>query len=288
MHRVYRWLLLVLLVQLTACSSTTFFYNRLHFLVPWYLGGYVDLEQPQRQYLDELLATFLHQHRREELPRYVDILSQATAMLDREIAVADLAALYSEAEQAADRLQAGALEWLLALGAELSDEQIRGLITELRDRQEEYRDQYLARDDRQYRSDAYDSLRKNARKYLGRLDSSQREQLQRASGELKRSDGAWLESRQAWIDYLEQILQRQPGWQRQLREAMAERAERNSPEYREAFGHNLAVIQAALADLLNSRSERQDRHLRRELQKLQSELHKLAGQGGAYIPAQES
>lgn len=60
---------------------------------------------------------------------------------------------------------------------------------------------------------------------------------------------------------------------------MTERAERNSPDYRKAYAHNLAVIQAAMAELLNSRTERQDRHLRRELQKLRGDLHRLAEQG---------
>lgn len=179
-----RWLLLALMVQLlTACSSTTFFYNRLHILVPWYLGSYVDLTREQRQNLDQTLAHFLQQHRRDELPRYVDILDQATAMLDREIAADDVAALYSQAEQAADRLQAEALEWLLALGVELSDEQVRGLIAELQERQDDYRDKYLDRDDGKYRSDAYNSLRKNARKYLGRLTSDQRPARKAGAGQ---------------------------------------------------------------------------------------------------------
>lgn len=279
MHRSCRWLLLAMLLLLTACSSTSFFYNRLHFLVPWYLGGYVDLERPQRQYLDELLASYLQQHRQEELPRYVAILDQAVVLLDSQVVADDIGALYTQAEQAAERLQAGSLEWMLALGAELSDQQVQVFLQELQTRQQEYAEKYLSRDDKEFHQDVYKSLRKNSSKYLGRLDAGQRKNLEQASRQLKRSDALWLQDRQVWIDYLRQILQRQPGWQDQLRQAFAMRGENASEDYNEVNDYNLRVIQQALAELLNSRSEKQDRRLRVEIAKLRGELLKLIEQG---------
>lgn len=284
MHRTCRWLSLVLslvlLLLLTACSSTSFFYNRLHFLLPWYLEDYVELNPEQDLYLDQLLATYLQQHRSQELPRYIAILDQAAVLLDREVSVQDMATLYSEVEQAGNRLQSSALEWMLALGAELSDAQIREFLEELQSKQQEYEDKYLDRDDEEFEEDVYDSLRKNTGNYLGRLNSAQRQQLQQASKQLKRSDALWLQERQAWIDSLQQLLQRQPGWQDELREAFAKRGENSDSRYREANAHNLQVIQTALAELLNSRTDKQDRRLRQELQDLRGELLMLIEQDG--------
>ena len=48
----------LLLLMLTGCSGTTFVYNRLDFLIPWYVGKYVDLTRLQKQLLDEQLDPF--------------------------------------------------------------------------------------------------------------------------------------------------------------------------------------------------------------------------------------
>lgn len=279
MHRTYPWLSMALLVLLTACSSTSFFYNRLHILLPWYLDGYVELNREQELYLDQLLTSYLQQHRSEELPRYAAMIDQATALLDKEISATDIAGLYRQAEEAGERLQNGALDWMLELGAELSDAQIGEFLQELQNKQNEYEEKYLERDDKEFKKDVYDSLRKNSANYLGRLSSDQRERLKLASQQLQRSDALWLQNRQRWIDNLQQLLERKPGWQDQLRVALAQRGENSDPRYRQVNEHNLLVIQTALAELLNSRTEKQDTHLRKELQTLRQELVTLIEQG---------
>ena len=66
---IARRLLTALLVLLLTGCSTTFLYNRLNIILPWYMGTYVDLDRQQRDYLDELLDPFLTWHREEELAR---------------------------------------------------------------------------------------------------------------------------------------------------------------------------------------------------------------------------
>ena len=274
-----------LLVLLVACSGTTLVYNRLHILLPWYLGEYVDLDREQGRYLDRQLAPYLDWHRREELPRYIDLLDRARALLDAEVAAADIAALQTEVEAAAGRLQDRALDWLLPLAQRLSDRQIDGFLAALADKQEEYRDKYLDRDDARYHRDAFKSLRDNSQDYLGRLDAKQRAGLRRAADRLQRADAAWLAEREQWIATLAEILQRQPGWQQRLRDALAERESRYAAAHRALYQHNVGVIHGAIAELLNSRSERQDRRLRRELSNLRRDLAILAGCDPAAVTA---
>src|SRR5690606_15858413 len=157
--------------------------------------------------------------------RYAAMIDQATALLDKEISATDIAGLYRQAEQAGERLQNGALDWMLELGAELSDAQIGEFLQELQNKQNEYEEKYLERDDKEFKKDVYDSLRKNSANYLGRLSSDQRERLKLASQQLQRSDALWLQNRQRWIDNLQQLLERKPGWQDQLRVALAQRGE---------------------------------------------------------------
>ena len=54
-------------LAITACSGTTFVYNRLDTILP-HVDDYVDLDSPQRQLLDQTLQPFLRWHRQQELP----------------------------------------------------------------------------------------------------------------------------------------------------------------------------------------------------------------------------
>lgn len=269
------------LLLLAGCSSTTFIYNRLDFILPWYLDDYVDLDREQAAFLDEQLAPFLTWHRAEELPAYISILDDIDSTLDREMTGDDVAAISLEFEEAWFRLESRALDWLLALGAELSEEQVAEFLAELWQQQEKYENKYLDRSDEEYRQDSYDSLVDSTQDYLGRLDREQKQVLENASADLRRSDAIWLREREAWLQRLEVFMQRQPGWQAAIRDAVVSRSEVVSAEYLELYDHNLGVIYAALAQVLNSRTETQDRRLRSKLSDLRKDLETLTSQGKA-------
>ena len=271
----------VLLCLLGACSSTTFVYNRLDSILPWYLDDYVDLNNTQDRQLDEMLAPFLTWHRQQELPRYVALLEQVEVDLDGPVSAAEVAGIYTGIEDAWLRLQDKSLDWLLALGASLSDEQVEEFLEELNERQEEYEEEYLERSEREYREDSYESLVDSMQDYLGRLTDAQRDRLRAASLELRRSDSIWLQERAAWLQRLDVLMQRQPGWEQRVREAIALRDETVSAQYIATYEHNLEVIFSAIAAVLDSRSERQDRRLRAELRDLREDLQTLIDQGMA-------
>ncbi len=279
MSRLRNVLVICSLLLLGACSGTTFFYNRLDFFIPWYLDDYVDLNREQDRYLDELLEPFLEWHRLEELPQYVLILQDIETRIDQPLTVEDVEAVAVEMEDAWFRLQDEFLEWLLALGAQLSDEQVDEFTAYLWNRQEKYEDKYLERSEKEFRDDSYDSLLDSVQDYTGRLGKEQRALLRQASEELVRSDKVWLTERAAWLKKLEVMMQREPGWQQRVRDAVAQRSENLSSEYRDTYAHNMRVIYAAVAEVLNMRSERQDLHLRRELSDLREDLETLIAQG---------
>ncbi len=286
--RVRLPLLLALCLLLGACSSTTFVYNRLDFLVPWYLDDYVGLSSAQEDYLDEILQPFLAWHRYEELPRYAALLAEAESLLAQPLVLEDVRRLTLEAEAASDRLQTRSLDWMLLLGERLSPAQVEEFILSLQDKQSEYEEEYLERDDEEYREDAQDSLDDNLEEYLGRLNREQEAMLAAGVARLQRSDHLWLEEREDWIRRLEALLQREAGWQSAVREALAARWQSSSAAYQRMYEHNVEVIQATVVQVLNSRSERQDAHLRRRLTHLQEDLLALSREGRetpAAIPA---
>ncbi len=276
---------LVSVCLLGACSSTTFVYNRLDNILPWYLDDYVELDNAQDRHLNEVLTPFLAWHRQEELGRYVALLEQVEADLDGPISAAEVAGVYVGIEDAWLRLQDKSLDWLLALGGTLSDQQVQEFLDVLQERQAEYEEEYLGRSEREYREESYEALVDNMQEYLGRLTDAQRKELRAASLELRRSDSIWLQERAVWLQRLDTLMQRQPGWQQQVREAIALRDETVSEQYAATYEHNLEVIFGAVAAVLDSRTEKQDRHLRAKLRDLRDDLQTLADQGKARAKA---
>lgn len=269
----------IFLFLLAACSGTQFIYNRLGTILPWYVDDYVELTGVQERQLDEALQPFLSWHRQRELPQYVALLDKLDTSLDQPLRPAAVSALYSDLELAWLRLEQVSLEWLLDLGDELSTEQVQELLAYLQERQAEYEEEYLARSEEEYREDSYESFSDSLADYLGKLSREQRARLQQGNAALERSDAVWLQERATWLDRLAVIMERQPGWQQQIRDAVARRGETVSPRYQRVYQHNLDVIFNIVAEVLNSRTERQDRHLRAKLGRLKKDLQVLIAQG---------
>ena len=94
----------------------------------------------------------------------------------------------------------------------------------LKQRQQEYEEEYLARSDEEFYQESYDNLLDSVQDYLGSLSEQQREMLRNGSRRLLRFDHAWLQGRADWLQQLAVLLQRQPGWQEKIRAQVAARA----------------------------------------------------------------
>lgn len=261
---------------LAACSSTTFVYNRLDFLLPWYLERYVDLDRAQAAELDAALEPLLTWHRNEELPRYIELLEAMEAELDRPLSMQTVALYSDRMELAWYRLRDTMLDELLELATELSDEQIAEFIESLEKKQRKYERKYLERGEAEFREDAYDNLRESVEDYLGRLDVPQRQRIQQAADDIWRSDATWLQQRGRWIAVLSGQLERQPGWQARVRSTVRDWESELDAQTVTLYDHNTETVQRALVDVLNQRNERQDQRLRAKLQELAEDLATLS------------
>ena len=110
---------------------------------------------------------------------------------------------------------------------------------------------------------------------MGPLSPGQQAALRQAADRLQRFDAPWLEERRKWLETLEPMLQRQPGWQEAVMQAHAGRLENRTPEYRAVFEHNLNLITGAVAEVIGQMTERQHAKTREELDDLRGKLHKL-------------
>ena len=265
---------LIFVFLLVGCSTTTFIYNRIDFLLPWYLGNYVELTRSQKQYLDELLIPFFSWHRYEELPKYLEIINSTKNILEGEVKPEGIATISSNVEKSWFRLEREVLVWMTPLVSNLNDEQIQSFLQVMQKKATEYENKNLGRSDNDYRQDIYEKIRDNLQQFMGELSQQQLTVVKTYSEDMHRDDGMWLQNRKALLVSLSSILERDSGWKERL-SRINQRDDPVSRSYRETNVHNLDVIYHLIAEVLNTRSEKQDKRIRRQLSKYRTDIETL-------------
>lgn len=267
---------LLVLALLAGCSANRFLYNRADTFVRWAVDDYVDFTSEQQQRFDDNLDVLLDWHRQVELPQYREFIFLSIAALDDGVTI-DEAIVISEAiEQAVNRLQAEFIELLLLTGEDLSEQQILDFLAELDRQQQEFAEERLVRDEETYAADAAKSLEGLAKRLLGRLDEAQQSLIASRSKELTRIDRLWYDDRTVWGATLRTILEtRAPDWQSDVRALSEARSSARTPAYVAGIDHNGDVILELLVDIINGRTERQDRKMRRFLNGLIADIDAL-------------
>ena len=276
------FVMLLLVTTLVGCSANRLLYNRADTFIRWAADDYVALDREQQAVFDQRLDDFLAWHRSEELPRYREFIVTSLDTLEDGVTLEEAVAISEEIDLAADRFQAQFIELLLATAADLSDEQIQDFLEELERNQTEYADERLVRDEEAYYADSTKTMTDLVKRLIGRLNRDQRSEIAERSKDLTRLDGLWHDDRARWGSALRVILEsKAPGWQTEIRRLGETRSEARIPEYVAGIEHNGDVILALLVDIINSRTERQDRRMRRFLEGLVDDIDALTAAAAA-------
>tara|TARA_E500000178_G_scaffold354815_1_gene425210 strand:+ start:1133 stop:2017 length:885 start_codon:yes stop_codon:yes gene_type:complete len=268
--------LLVFAFVLAGCSANRFLYNRADTFVRWTIDDYVDLTSEQQKQFDADLDGLLEWHRRDELPLYREFIVSSLDALEGGVTIDEAILISGGIDEAANRLQVKLVDLLLGSAEGLTDGQIRDFLDELDRQQEEYAQERLIRDNIEYADDAADSLRRLGKRLLGRLNGDQKALIQSRSTELMRIDRLWHEDRSAWGAKLGTILEsRLPGWQAEVRVLGDTRSEARTPAYVAGIEHNGDVILGLLVEVINGRTDRQDRRMRGFLDDLIADIDAL-------------
>ena len=265
---------LILVLFLGGCSSITFIYNQFDNLFPLYLQSYVELDRDQKKYLDELLIPFFQWHRVEEMPKYAQIIGDLELAINDEVNLESIALITHNVEESWFRLEDQMIMWATPLARELSDEQITKFIQVLRTKTTQSEKKLLVRNDQVYQSDSYKSLRKNLRRFMGSLTKDQLELVKITSKEMRRVDGERIQSRKAFIEKLNLILQRGQGWEERL-EKITHSDDLVAENYQSTYDSNTDLIQQLLVAILNSRNDKQDQKLRTQLSRYKADINSL-------------
>lgn len=269
-------LVLLLMITLIGCSANRLLYNRADTFIRWAANDYVTLNGKQQEVFNQRLDDFLAWHRSDELPRYRDFIVSSLETLDDGVTLAEAVVISEEVDLAADRFQSQFIALLLVTAEDLSEEQIQEFLAELEKNQKEYAEERLVRDEETYYADSAKTMTDLVKRLIGRLNRDQRDEINARSQELARLDGLWHEDRARWGSALRVLLETKAlGWQAEIRKLGETRSEDRIPEYVAGIDQNGEVILSLLVDIINSRTERQDRRMRRFLEGLIDDIDAL-------------
>ena len=170
-------LALVAVFGLGGCSTLKVVYNNSDDVLYWWLDGYADLQDGQKQFTRDTLTDLQRWHRQQQLPEYVALLKRMQAMAPNDITPAQVCAVTEDMKSSFVRLLRYIEPASAQLSSQLSADQLRSVRKRFDKTNKTWRDDWLD-------PDAEERLRYRTKQatnrledFYGRLDKPQREAL---------------------------------------------------------------------------------------------------------------
>ena len=265
---------LAMVMMLTSCS-TRFFYNQLDWLMPWYLDDYVSVESHQEPYFDKTVDNFLTWHRYQQFPSYSDFLGQlktiveqpSQEMLNQQLVQLDgfINTLYQEF--------GSQFSPLIAI---LSVQQKQVLIENIRDKNQEYAEDFIAIGELAARKKGQEKIEEIVEEWLGSLKEDQQKITYQFSLSTKWMAPGLLQARQKWIDKLEITLLKKTVNEQQVVPFFDNRRLFWSADLQKQYQQNADLLASFILQLLSSADSDQKLHLLDKLNDYQQDFIQLS------------
>ncbi len=274
--------LLVLLLGLTACS-TKFSYHFLDWVIGWEQKDYVTLDKEQQKAFDLLVKKFILWHQSEELILYANQLAEIQRLLKTNSLTPEL-----WAEQVAIakghwvRSYEFVLPKLLPIVRSFSDEQVKQVLTKIRDNEGELEKEFTGKTPEQLQKDADKKLVAQFDDWLGSVSASQKTLIQQYNQQRLATLALWFEYRHEWVNQFELALAQRAD-ERQLTERLRllviNPDELKSEQHKALVRKNTEASGALILNVYASLSAKQSNHFYRKLNKLIQDLSELDREG---------
>lgn len=272
---------LLLALGLGGCTSAGVVYDRVDWIVAWYVDGFVSLDDAQDEQLRGLVAETMEWHRRTQLPRYVALLDELAAEAGAPVDAATVARRYAEVEELLDVVLVRVTPGAAALLATLTPAQREELAASFADDNEELREEYSGSTPDERAAQRTRAALKTMQRFYGRLSPAQRALVTARLAPLADVSEQWLERRQHWQERFLGILAAPPagGLAEALRDIALDPDQFDSPGYREQVEANRRAVFGMLAELSATLTPEQRRHARRKLEGYSKDLRAIAARG---------
>lgn len=269
--------LLAAFLALAGCTGQLL-YNRLDFLIPFYFGQRVTLDETQEAQLKAAVKDFTTWHRSSQLQRYSKYLRELAARAEQPTTRAEIEATTDTLEgfwndMVAELLPEGG-RWLRSL----SPQQVDELVNHYDEDDEDEREEYCEPPPEKLIARRTKSLKRSLKGWAGALDDAQEAVIERTSRNMRLTGCSWLEHRARWRAELKRALTEETddaARQERLRVLMLEPRSTWTDDYRRDFETNRAMIIDMVTELDASWSAKQRQSIVRRLTGIADDLADL-------------
>lgn len=278
MKNIITGLVLLAALLIGGCSST-FAYNNLDWLIHWYIDDYVDLNSSQKDLLDLKIAEWHRWHRKEELIRYREqIIDIKTRLQQGSITEQELLQEFTKGRAHWERFRDTISPELSVLAMSLTDEQIEELFTALAEKDQKKQKERDEKSPQERIESFQEDLRSDAQDKIGRLSQQQKQLLNEYAIKFESTFDYWLAYRRNIQQAAKALLlerHQRENFSEQLDQLIKHPDQFRSTAYQSAIEGNRLLYAQMLAELNNTLSDKQRRHLLKELDNLIDDINDL-------------
>jgi len=270
--------LLFAVLTLAACTGQ-FVYNRLDFIIPFYLGQRVSLDEPQQTQLKAAVRGFTAWHRSSQLERYSEFLRGLARNARRPSTREEVHASVETMEGFWDDMIVEVLPEGTRLLQTLSPAQVDELLESFAEDDEDDYEDYCEPPPPKLLEKRIKGLTRSVKNWSRTLTDEQKGVIERTARSMKLLGCASLESRALWRAEVRKTLATRADaavTRERLRALMLEPHHVWTEEYRRGFLGNRALIIDMIAELDGTWSAKQREAIATRLNDIAGDLEDLA------------
>jgi truncated hemoglobin YjbI len=277
LKKTITWLSVLLL--LTACSTKMSYYF-LDWAIEWEVEEYVTLNKPQQKQFDGMLEKFLIWHRQVELPKYSSQLNELLTQLQQgTLTPSQWVTQVQQAKAHWFRIFHYLLPDLIPLIASLSDEQVKGIMKQLRKEERELSDEYAGKTNAQLLDESNERLFEQADDWLGSVTQEQKALIETRNSQRLATLDMWLEYRHEWLRQFEQALNQRENAHlltMRLTKLMTQPDDLKSASYQQNIDQNAENFGSLIVELSHTLNDKQRKRFNKKLNSLIVDLNELS------------
>ena len=254
--------ILLLAVAITACSLKSI-YNRLDFLIPEYVEGMVTLDDSIEGMVEQRSLMLLNWHRNTQLKLYADWLLTIQRDTGNRLTEEIVEQRIAEAEQFWRTLAVRINDEMALLLPLLDEDQKAELFSNIEERNEEFREEFVELDEDDRIDDYIESMTDTYEYWIGDLTGTQALAVETAASGLLSTAELRMQRRVAWQGGIRKILEEAESIENKsekLRQFLAGFEDINNQALKVKTEINRGIITALTVEILNSMTKQQRQH----------------------------
>lgn len=268
---------ILLLLSLSACT-VKFVYNKLDWVIEWYVDDYISLTAEQKPVFNAHLADLLQYHRQQHLPEYASLLQDIGHEADQGLTVEQIQSYQNRFGHLIETLVREALDPLTLLMMKMNDQQVLSLQDGFDKANRSFIERFISAGEDVQRQRQAQNLAKMLQRFVGSLNSQQQAMIHQWSIEYNLMGVEFLQTRLSWqAQFMDLLADRhQADFKQRLSAFLLSPATEQSEVYQAKVAHNQQLMWALLVNINSSFDEKQKRNLQRNLHKLAEDFTELA------------